>query len=412
MKPLIHGRDIVVVGQQPWDTALGSNCKDLAREFSRHNRVLYVNTPLDRSTALLHRHEPAVQARLQILRGEASGLQSVAPNLWVLTPNVVVESINWLPPGRLHSWLNRLNNRRLARSIRSGLAQLSMRDFLLFNDNDMIRSFFLKEMLKPAVSIYYSRDFLVAKGYWQRHGEYLEPELIAKSDVCVANSGYLADYCRLYNPQSYEVGQGCDLPPLPQPGSPPPFGLDHLTGPKIGYVGALTSARLSLDVLRHLSQQRPQWNIVLVGPEDDVFKASDLHQLPNVHFIGSRPTSELAAYVQEFDVCLNPQLVNPLTVGNYPRKIDEYLALGKPVVATRTEGMRPFADFTYLADSSEDYLSMVEQSLAEDSPARQQARRDFAATHTWENSTAAIYAAILASSAGQDAVRVPSPATA
>lgn len=412
MTALIHGRDIVVVGQQPWDTALGSNCKDLAREFSRHNRVLYVNTPLDRSTALFHRSEPAVQARLRILRGKTSNLESVAPNLWVLTPNSLAESINWLPPGKVHAWLNRLNNRRFASAIRDGLAQLSMNNFLLFNDNDMIRSFFLKELLKPEVSIYYSRDFLVAKGYWQRHGEYLEPKLIAKSDVCVANSGYLADYCRLYNPQAYEVGQGCDLPDLPPPGTPPPAGLNHLQGPKIGYVGALTSARLSLDVLRHLSQQRPNWNIVLVGPEDDVFKASNLHQLPNVHFIGSRPTSELAAYVQEFDVCLNPQLVNPLTVGNYPRKIDEYLALGKPVVATRTEGMRPFADYTYLADSSEDYLAMVEQALAEDSPARQQARREFAATHTWENSAAAIYAAIIACKAGQASVRVPSSVTA
>ena len=53
MTPLIHGRDIVVVGQQPWDTALGSNCKDIALEFSRHNRVLYVNSPLDRNTELL-----------------------------------------------------------------------------------------------------------------------------------------------------------------------------------------------------------------------------------------------------------------------------------------------------------------------------------------------------------------------
>jgi teichuronic acid biosynthesis glycosyltransferase TuaH len=396
MAPLITGRDIVVVGQQPWDTALGSNCKDIAREFSRHNRVLYVNSPLDRNTVLRHRHEPAVQARLAVQRGEASALQAVAPNLWVLSPGAVLESINWLPVGWLHGQANKLNNKRFAQAIRSGLKQLNFQDFVLFNDNDIFRSFHLKELLAPEVSVYYSRDFVVAGGYWRKHGLKLEPALIAKSDVCVANSSYLADYCRLYNPQSHDVGQGCDALAEAPAGALAPADVRQLPGPVVGYVGALTSARLDLEVLRYLSAQRPQWSIVLVGPEDDVFKASDLHSRPNVHFLGAKPTAELAAYVQAFDVCLNPQVVNLLTVGNYPRKIDEYLALGKPVVATRTEAMRSFEQHTYLAESKEDYLTLIEQALAEDGPSRQQQRRAFAATHTWENSVARIYAAIAA----------------
>jgi teichuronic acid biosynthesis glycosyltransferase TuaH len=405
MAPLITGRDIVVVGQQPWDTALGSNCKDIAREFSRHNRVLYVNSPLDRNTVLRHRHEPAVQARLAVQRGEANGLQAVAPNLWVLSPNTVLESINWLPAGWLHRQVNKLNNKRFAQAIRSGLEQLSFQDFVLFNDNDIFRSFHLKELLAPKVSVYYSRDFVVAGGYWRKHGLKMEPALIAKSDVCVANSSYLADYCRLYNPQSFDVGQGCEALAEAPANEQAPADVRYLPSPIVGYVGALTSARLDLEVLRYLSEQRPQWSIVLVGPEDDVFKASNLHSLPNVHFLGAKPTNELASYVQAFDVCLNPQAVNLLTVGNYPRKIDEYLALGKPVVATRTEAMRTFEEHTYLAESKEDYLTLIERALAEDGPSQQQRRRDFAATHTWENSVARIYAAIAAHRAGPAAGR-------
>lgn len=409
MTTKLQGRDIVVVGQQPWDTTLGSNCRDIAREFSRHNRVLYVNAPLDRNTLLRHGRDPAVQARRAVLRGRSSGLEAVAQNLWVLSPDTVLESINWLPPGGVHRWLNGVNNRRFARAIGKGLARLGFRNYLLFNDSDMVRSFHLKELLAPDLSVYYSRDYLVAGGYWQRHGESLEPALMAKSDLCVANSGYLADYCRLHNPRAWDVGQGCDAPTLPAPGTPLPPGLAGLPRPLIGYVGALTSARLDLGVLRYLARQRPSWSFLLVGPEDAVFQASDLHQLPNVHFTGARPTAELAAYVGEFDVCLNPQLVNPLTVGNYPRKIDEYLALGKPTVATRTEAMRTFADHTYLASSPEEYLTLVEQALADDSPARQQARRAFAATHTWENSVARIYAAIGACYAERSAPHTTAP---
>jgi len=42
----VKDRDIVVVGLQPWDLPIGSNCKNIALEFSKHNRVLYVNAPI------------------------------------------------------------------------------------------------------------------------------------------------------------------------------------------------------------------------------------------------------------------------------------------------------------------------------------------------------------------------------
>jgi hypothetical protein len=40
--------DIVITGQQAWDVEIGSNCKNIALEFSKQHRVLYVNSPLDR----------------------------------------------------------------------------------------------------------------------------------------------------------------------------------------------------------------------------------------------------------------------------------------------------------------------------------------------------------------------------
>ncbi|RZL11927.1 MAG: glycosyltransferase family 1 protein, partial [Hymenobacter sp.] len=340
MQTTPSGRDIIVVGQQPWDTLLGSNCKDIALEFSRTHRVLYVNAPLDRNTVLKSRQSPPVRQRLRVVRGEEPGLETVANNLWVLTPDCILESINWLPASGIHSLLNKFNNQRFAKAIRKGIAALDFQDFILFNDNDIFRSLHLKELLKPDLSVYYSRDFILAGGYWRKHGLRLEPAIIAKSDLCVANSSYLADYCRRYNPQSVDVGQGCDASLfLPRPMAERPADLQSLRQPIIGYVGALVSSRLDIELLRYLAEQRPQWSIVLVGPEDDDFRASALHQLPNVHFLGQKPTGQLPDYVQHFDVCLNPQLVNQLTIGNYPRKVDEYLALGKPVVATRTEAM-------------------------------------------------------------------------
>lgn len=391
----LSGRDIVVVGQQPWDTPIGSNCKNIALEFARHNRVLYVNSALDRITLLKQKDDPKVQRRIAVIKGREKGLVPLEHNLWNLYPSCVVESINKIKLRPLYDALNKRNNKLFAQSIRAAMQELGFKNVILFNDNDMFRSYYLKELLQPDVSIYYSRDYMLAVDYWKFHGAVMEPLLIAKSDICMANSTYLANYCRKYNPRSTYVGQGCDLELFSNPkDTSVPADMAAIPGPVIGYVGALQSIRLDVELLAGLAAQRPDWSIVLVGPEDEVFKASKLHQLKNVYFLGAKPGDSLPAYINSFTVCLNPQVVNQVTIGNYPRKIDEYLAMGKPVIATNTEAMSIFAGHTYLAASLPDYVRFIEQALKEDSEQLRQERRAFAATHTWENNVREIYKGI------------------
>jgi glycosyltransferase involved in cell wall biosynthesis len=159
-------------------------------------------------------------------------------------------------------------------------------------------------------------------------------------------------------------------------------------------VGALNAERLNPDIIARLAKAQPSWNIVLVGPEDEGFRQSSLHGMPNVHFLGHKALGVLSAYVKSFDVCLNPQWNNEITWGNYPLKIDEYLAMGRPTVATRTYAMKIFEDHVYLAGSPEEYEGLVKQALAEDSPFKVEERIRFARTHSWHNCVAEIYRAV------------------
>ena len=395
MDKLIKGRDIIVVGQQPWDTEIGSNCKNIALEFSRHNRVLYVNSPLDTKTLMTNKDDPKIKKRLAIIQKKQTGLEQIADNFWTYYPDQSIASINWIKPTSVFSIFNRINNKRFAGSIKRAIKQLGFKNYILFNDSEMFKAFYLKEFLHPDVSIYYSRDYMLGVDYWKKHGTTLEPQLIAKSDLCVANSTYLADYCRQYNPKSHYVGQGCDLSLFnSSDGFEIPDDIKLINNPIIGYVGALQSIRLDIDIIEHIATKRPDWSIVLVGPEDDEFKASKLHSIPNVHFLGSKDGLLLPAYINIFNVCINPQLVNEITIGNYPRKIDEYLAMGKPVVATQTRAMEIFSAHTYLGKDKEAYVSLIQKALDEDDATLQQQRKDFAASHTWENNVAEIYQAI------------------
>jgi glycosyltransferase involved in cell wall biosynthesis len=392
---LIENRDIVIVGQQAWDVEIGSNCKNIAAEFSKYNRVLYVNPPLDRFTQYKRKNDLLIKKRLSVINGEISGLTPQSENLWELNTDKLIESINWIKIRPLFNLLNKRNNSRFASSIAQAVKELGFKDIILFNDNDIFRSFYLKEFLSPQLSIYYSRDFMLGVDYWKYHGLLLEPELIKKSDLAVANSIYLANYCRRYNPNAHYVGQGCDLSLfVDNPSLEVPDELKVLKGARIGFVGALNSDRLDIDILVHIAKERKDWTVVLVGPSDDRFLNSELKALDNVCFIGQVPESHLPAYIKGFDVCLNPQLLNEITIGNYPRKIDEYLAMGKPVVATLTEAMETFKDFVYLASYKAAYVKLIEKALKDNSVELSLSRKTFASSHTWANSVSEIYKAI------------------
>ncbi|HNW73407.1 MAG: glycosyltransferase [Bacteroidales bacterium] len=387
--------DIVVTGLQAFDSAIGSNCINLALEFAKKHRVLYVNYPVDRLTLYRERKDPRIMKRRKILKGELDDLIQVQDNLWNLFPRTILESISQISNDCLFDFLNRINNRRFARQIGKAIRKLGFRDFVIFNDSDMFRSFYLKELLKPKLYIYYSRDNLIAVEWWKRQGIRIEAKLIQKADLAVANSVYLANYLRKYNPRSYYVGQGCDVTAFDMKLiKEAPDDIKEIRKPIIGYIGALYTLRLDIGIIAWLAEQRPGWSVVLIGPEDEGFKASSLHGMPNVHFLGSKNPDELPAYLSCFDVAINPQILNEVTIGNYPRKIDEYLAMGKPVVATRTEAMVVFEEYTYLATSREEYLELVEKALIEDSPEQATRREEFARSHTWEANVNEIYKAI------------------
>jgi len=395
---MIQGKNFIIIGIQPWDIAIGSNCKNIAEEIARNNKVLFVNLPLDRITRIREKSTPKIQKRIRIIQGKEPDIVEIGPNMWNLYPKTMIESISWIKIPWIFDFLNKRNNAAFSRNIREAAAKLGFRDYILFNDNHMYLGMYIKEMITPELYVYYIRDYLIKNFYWKKHGVRIEPQVIRKADLVVTNSTFYEEYARPFNPNSHMVGQGCDLT-LFNPEMLPekvPVDIAAIKKPVIGYIGALSGRRLDISLIGFIASQRPDWNVVLVGPEDEAFAKSDLHKMSNVHFLGSKPPEELPVYLNAFDVAFNPQVMTEVTIGNYPRKIDEYLAMGKPTLASPTKAMEYFGNYVYLAATPEEYVKKIEIALQEDSKTLQAGRREFATQHSWTNNVENIYSHISA----------------
>lgn len=382
----MKNQNFLITCQQIWETEIGTTIRNMALEISNQNKVLYVNTPLDHSTWLRRKSLPASDPRLDVIRGKRAPLRQINENLWILDFPFMVYSINKIPYKGLFNFFNRLNNRKMAKFIKKQAKALNFTNYINFIDNDIYRSMYMKDYLSPRLSIYYRRDYVIGQAYWKKHGTRLEPELVAKSDLAMANSTLFCEEIGAYNPNVFLLETGVNLElydasieyEIPED-------LKLISRPIVGYVGSIDSTRLDEELMCQMAEQRKDYSYIFTGPEDELFKKSRLHQMKNVYFTGSKKLNELPIYISAFDVCLNPQKVNDITLGNYPLKIDEYLALGKPTVATTTHIMTEvFKDQVHLALSVEDNIKAIDQAVGEINNEKLKAERiRFAQTHSW-----------------------------
>src|SRR5213078_962634 len=84
----------------------------------------------------------------------------------------------------------------------------------------------------------------------------------------------------------------------------------------------------------------PDASFAIVGPEyTDV---SLLRGHGNIYLLGPRPHTDIPGYIKGFDVGLVPYRDSEYTASVYPVKLNEYLAMGVPVVATDLPEIRLF----------------------------------------------------------------------
>ncbi|MBQ8672530.1 MAG: glycosyltransferase [Bacteroides sp.] len=379
-------RDFIITSLQSWDIKIGSTIKNTALEISKQHRVLYINTP---PTYMDWVRYPFARRK--------KGIVQINENMWVAYLSSPIYPLNRIPWKWLFDKVNYANNKKIAREITDIARKLEFKDYIHLIDTDIYRSQYLKELLCPSLSVYYCRDYVIGEKYWRKNGTRLEPLIATKADMVLANSSLFADRFRQYNPCTFVVNTGVDLS-LYDAGKShqPPTDILPIPRPIIGYMGTLNSMRLDTEMLFGIACRMPQASFVFVGPWDAVFEKHPLRRLPNVHFLGKKAVSQLPAYIQAFDVCINPQTVNDMTYGNYPLKIDEYLAMGKPVVATSTHTMQDvFRNHVFLPESPEEYMDALQQALLKaGDKAKAQERIAFAHTHSWENSVKTIYESI------------------
>lgn len=378
--------DFIITSLQSWDIEIGSTIKNTALEISKTHKVFYINTPPN-----------IVQWIRKFKKISSNKNKRINDNLHIIYCKVPVLPANCMPFKWLFNMANFINNYIIAITIKKTIHHYNIKNYTHIIDTDIFRSRYLKQLIHPTITIYYRRDYVIGVEYWKKYGPKCEQALVQQSDIIITNSSYFTKELKSLNPYILTTNTGVNLELYNACIQYEiPVDLASIPHPIIGYTGAIIERRLNSELLYAVAKQLPDYNFIFVGPEDKHFKSHPLHQLKNVYFLGHRKVEELPQYIQYFDVCINPQLINLITEGNYPLKIDEYLAMGKPIIATETHTMRDvFSQYTHLANTPEEWINALKIGVNETNDKQLAIERiAFAHTHSWAHSVEKIYQAI------------------
>lgn len=288
------------------------------------NRVLFVENTGVRSPRL--RDVPRLGGRLGNWTRAAGGFRQECENLWVHSPLLLP-----FPYSRMAGRINRaLLGRALGRWMRrNGFGRPVVWTFLPTPlARDVIRD------LDPLLTLYYCIDDLASSSPAARAVRGSEEDLLRDADLVFVTSGKLRARAARFRERVYQFPFGVDFEAFERARRCPdelPVELRGLGRPLVGYVGGVHQW-VDQELLVDVTERLPSANFVFIGPPQTDLSA--LARRTSVHFLGPRPHADLPRYIKAFDVGIIPYRLCEYTEHVYPTKLNEYLAMGVPVVAT------------------------------------------------------------------------------
>ena len=370
-------RHIVCISSIDWDFIWQGHQEIMSTLAAAGDRVLFMESTGVRTPRFSD--VPRLRQRLRNWSRGVKGFREERPNLFVYSPLALP-----FPYSRTARWINRtVLLRALRRWMRAtGFGRPIVWTFLPTpTARDLIRA------LDPELTIYYCIDDFASSSTSAQRIAASETQLFAEADLVFVTSERLRERAARTSRAVHLFPFGVmfeAFDTVRQSAPAPPADVRDLPRPIVGYVGGIHQW-IDQALLAATARALPNASFVLVGPrQTDV---SALAALPNVHLLGARQHAEIPRYIAAFDVGVVPYRCTEYTANVYPTKLNEYLAMGKPVVATDLTEIRRFnaehGDIVLVASEAQTFADAISHAVAKTDAAETERRIEVARTNAW-----------------------------
>jgi uncharacterized SAM-binding protein YcdF (DUF218 family)/glycosyltransferase involved in cell wall biosynthesis len=358
---MLKNQNIICISSIDWDFVWQGHQEVMAHFARNNNRVLFIENTGVRSPGI--RDISRIRKRIKNWFKGIHGIRKEMENLYIFSPLVLP-----LPYFRIARWINK---HLILSILEKWIKVVDFSDPIVWTFLPTGLASDLIDSLNKKLVVYYCiADFekLVKRPARIRKSE---TKILQGCDLVFAQGARLKEHCRRYNDNVsiFPFGVNIDRFNKTNVSKERPHDIENIKGKILGYAGGV-HRHVDFELIRFLAERNPDWTLLFIGPiQTDI---SRVKGLSNVRFLEMRGHGELPNYVASFDVCLVPYLLNEYTETVYPTKMNEYLAMGKPVVATSLpeiiEFNKKYNNVIYVAKDREDFEDLSKKALDEKTP--------------------------------------------
>jgi uncharacterized SAM-binding protein YcdF (DUF218 family)/glycosyltransferase involved in cell wall biosynthesis len=352
-----HRHDVICISSIDWDFIWQGHQEIMSTLAAQGHRVLFLENTGVRSPKL--RDIARMRQRIANWWKSTRGFREERPNLFVYSPIVLP-----LPYSRIAKWINRT---LLIQSLRRWMRAAGFGRPVIWTFLPTPLAHDLIDHLDPLLTIYYCIDDLASSSPEARRITASEIEMFKRANLVFVTSEKLRQRAAQHSAHVHFFPFGVRFHSFDEARQAPrqaPADIAALPRPLVGYVGGMhqwIDQDLAADVARRL----PHVTFAYVGPAQ--CDLSRLEACPNIALLGGKPHSTLPAYIREFDIGIVPYRLSDYTSNVYPTKLNEYLSMGIPVIATDLVEIQRFNArhdaIVEVARNADEFAAAVERIL-------------------------------------------------
>lgn len=378
---MISGHNILCISNTTWFGPITKSTVQLVSRLAASNKVLFVEYPYtwkDVIRSLIGKGQVPVKRVL----GLGSRVTTMKTDQDTYVQHMVVPPVipcDFIKNERLFNLIFSLNARIYRHSVRKALKQQGMSNIISVSAYNPFYGLRMKGRLGEILNLYYSYDGPNRK----RHGNRIyqvDAEYTKAADAVITTSDFLATEKQKHNSKSFVVKNGVDFQSFSVHARTSNFRGEKV---RIGYIGSM-DFRFDIDMVETAVKALPHYEFHFTGGIRNEAIRNRLESYPNVIFAGSVKPEEVPALLAGYDAGIIPYLQNEINKNIYPLKINEYLAVGVPVVMSRFSELPEFEKIVEVAVSPDEFVRKVEQAVETDSPERRKQRIHFASLNSWD----------------------------
>lgn len=371
-------RDVLCISSIDWDFIWQGHQEIMSTLAADGHRVLFLENTGVRAPKL--GDIPRLRQRIRNWARGTGGFREERPNLFVFSPIILP-----LPYSRIARWINRIF---LVHSIRRWMRAVGFARPVVWTFLPTPLAHDLIDHLDAALTIYYCIDDLASSSPEARRITSSEEAMFRRADLVFVTSEKLRERAARFSSVVHFFPFGVRFHSFDEARRAPrqaPEDLAPLKRPIVGYVGGMHQW-VDQDLIVHVARRLPDVTFAFVGPPQ--CDLTRLDACANVTLLGGKPHAMLPAYIREFDVGIVPYRLSDYTTNVYPTKLNEYLAMGLPVVATDLVEIERFNDdhgqIVSVAKDADEFAAAIRQTLHDPRPDEIDRRVEVARANSWQ----------------------------